>query len=54
MTLLLAVIGIGTPGIGLLLARWLTSEDTTRSIERHRQALAVLGDVTARSTAVPR
>jgi hypothetical protein len=48
-TALLAILGLGAPGLGLLAARWLIDEDPLRSIDRHREALHLLGDLTARN-----
>ena len=48
-TLLLLAVGLGAPGVGLLVARWLTTEeDVARSMRRYQEALAVLGEAAAR------
>ena len=44
----LAAVGLGAPGLGLLVARWLTGDDAGESMRRHREALAVLAELTAR------
>lgn len=48
-TALLAALGLGSPGIALLVARWLTAEDVAGSMRRHQAGLAVLAEVTDRS-----
>jgi hypothetical protein len=45
-TLWLLAIGLGSPAIGLLVGRWLSADDGTRSMREHHEALAVLRDVT--------
>jgi hypothetical protein len=52
-TLVLAGVGLGAPGIGLLVARWLTADDTATSMRRYREALAALGEVTGRAGSTP-
>lgn len=43
---LLTALGLGAPGLGLLIARWLTSDDVGQSMRRHQEALAVLAELT--------
>lgn len=47
-TALLATLGLGAPGIGLLLARWLAGDDADAAMRRHREALTVLAELTGR------
>lgn len=42
---LLTALGLGAPGLGLLVARRLAAEDAS-SMRRHRQALSVLAELT--------
>lgn len=43
---LLLLIGLGSPAIGLLVGRRLAADDVSRSVRRHHQALATLGEIT--------
>jgi hypothetical protein len=47
---LLLLVGLGSPAIGLLVGRRLASDDISRSVRRHHEALMTLGEIT-RSTA---